>query len=259
MDHLTVHEVPPVKINYLITTFKGWPDAGEGASSAVRYLLRKLPAKKFAEIDAEEFYDFTQARPQTSVTREGLRVVKWPSNELFYWAAEEPSPSLMFFVGLEPNLKWKTFSRAIVDAAASWGVKTVIHVGSLLDAVPHTRAVRITGSADGIDLKTTLEKNNISASNYQGPTGITSAIMEACAAKKLSYATMWAHPPHYLHAAPNYRVSLCPGQQPRPSIGFPAFPERVTGRRCDLRSRGRRRRERRCSDRRVRTEARAAI
>ena len=204
---MTIHETPPLKTGHLITAFKGWPDAGEGASSAIRYLLRKLPAKRFAELDPEEFYDFTQVRPETSITREGLRVVKWPTNELYYWAAEEPSQSLMFFLGIEPNLKWRTFSHAILDAAESCSVKTVIHIGALLDAVPHSRDVRITGAANKVDLKKTLEGNSIGSSNYQGPTGITSAVMEACTARGFNYANMWGHTPHYLHAAPNYRVS----------------------------------------------------
>ena len=210
MEYLTTHEEPTVRPSYLITAFKGWPDAGEGASSAIRYLLRKLPARKFAEMDSEEFYDFTQVRPQTSITREGVRVVKWPANELFYWAgpesSNEPSESLMFFLGVEPNLKWRTFSRAILDAAESRGVKTVVHVGSLLDAVPHTRAIRITGSSNRGDLKKTLERHNINSSNYQGPTGITSAMMEACTARGINFGTIWGHTPHYLQAAPNHRV-----------------------------------------------------
>ncbi len=207
MEYLTIHEAPPAKTSHLVMAFKGWPDAGDGASSAIRYLLRKFSAKKFAELDPEEFYDFTQVRPQTSINREGLRVAKWPANELFYCTSEEPSQNLMFFLGVEPNLKWKTFSRTIIDKVETWGVKTVVHIGSLLDAVPHTRDVRISGSSNLVSFKKTLEGQNIGPSNYQGPTGITSAIMEACTASGMNYATIWGHTPHYLQAAPNYRVS----------------------------------------------------
>lgn len=207
MEYLTIHETPPDKISHLVMAFKGWPDAGDGASSAIRYLLRKFSAKKFAELDPEEFYDFTQVRPQTSINREGLRVAKWPANELFYCTSEDPSQNLMFFLGVEPNLKWKTFSRAIIDNAAGWGVTTVVHIGALLDAVPHTREVRISGSSNLVDFKKTLEGHDIRPSNYQGPTGITSAVMEACTNRGMNYATIWGHTPHYLQAAPNYRVS----------------------------------------------------
>jgi len=221
MEYVTIHSVPPIKASYLIAAFKGWPDAGEGASSALRYLFRKLPAKKFAEIDSEEFYDFTQVRPQTSINREGLRTVKWPANELFYWAAKEPSQNLLFFLGVEPNLKWKTFSRVLLDVAEHWGVKTLIHMGSLLDAVPHTRAIRISGSSNGADLRKKLESYSISSSNYQGPTGITSAVMEACTAREISHASIWGHTPHYVQAAPNYRVSYTLISVLSRLLGFP--------------------------------------
>ena len=207
MEYLAIQEEPPIKARYLITAFKGWPDAGEGASGALRYLLRKLQAHKFAELDPEEFYDFTQVRPHTSLTRDGLRVVRWPANELYYWEAPEPSQNLMFFLGVEPNLKWRSFARAILDPAQGWGVDTVIHVGSLLDAVPHSRAVRVTGSSNRTDFKEAMERQEIASSNYQGPTGITSAVMEVCTARGIKFATMWGHTPHYLQASPNYKVS----------------------------------------------------
>ena len=206
-DYLTISEEPPIPITHLVTAFKGWPDAGEGATGAIRYFLRKLAARRFAEMDPEEFYDFTQVRPQTSINRDGDRVIKWPANELYYWVSEDRTSGLMFFLGLEPSLRWRTYCRALLDPAQRWGVKTVVHLGSLLDAVPHTRGVRVSGSANTPDLKKILEARDVVASNYQGPTGITSAVMEACNSRGLEFATMWGHTPHYLHAAPNYRVS----------------------------------------------------
>ena len=206
MGYLTIHE-PPINAEYLIMAFRGWPDAGEGASAAIRHLLKTLPARKFAELDSEEFYDFSQLRPYVRTAKQGRRVVTWPANEFFQWDSGGKTGSLLFFVGVEPNLKWKTFSRTIADAAKQWGVNTVVHIGSLLDAVPHTRAVRITGHSDREDLRDILGKLEVGPSDYQGPTGITSAVVEACTDSGLSYASLWGHTPHYLHAAPNYMVS----------------------------------------------------
>ena len=206
MEHLRVIEEPKGTATHLITAFKGWPDAGEGASSAVRYLIRKLRAKKVADLDPEEFFNFTEIRPTVSINSEGRRMVKWPSNELYYASGEKDSPGLMFFLGIEPHLKWRTFCASLLEGVQRWGVGTVVHVGALLDAVPHTREVRITGSSNNPDLKDKLESQNIVPSNYQGPTGIASAIMSACIEQEMGYATIWGHTPHYLQAAPNYRV-----------------------------------------------------
>ena len=65
MDGLILHEMPEPKLPTMIVAFAGWPDAAEAATTAVRHLVQTLPAKKFAEIDPEEFYDFTIVRPQT--------------------------------------------------------------------------------------------------------------------------------------------------------------------------------------------------
>jgi predicted ATP-grasp superfamily ATP-dependent carboligase len=113
----------------------------------------------------------------------------------------------MFLQGVEPNLRWRTFSRTIADLAQQSGVKTAIHVGALLDAVPHTRQVRLTGSSTHPEIQQTLDSASIGSSNYQGPTGISSAVMEACANQGMGYASLWGHTSHYLQAAPNYRIS----------------------------------------------------
>ena len=211
MNHLIIHDKPETKFDHLIVAFAGWPDAGESATSTVKYMLRQLGAAKFAEIDPEEFYDFTQERPRSYRTRDGRRRVRWPANEFYSWLAPRPAPAdtargALFFVGVEPNLKWRTFSETIANLALDLGVKTVVHLGALLDAVPHTRQVKLTGSSTQPLLQEALQSSNVGTSNYQGPTGISTSVMETCTRKGMSYASLWGHTSHYLQAAPNYRV-----------------------------------------------------
>jgi proteasome assembly chaperone (PAC2) family protein len=206
-NYITVHEKPGAKLEYMISAFGGWPDAAEGATTAVKYLQRKVQARKFAEIDPEEFYDFTQVRPYSSRTRDGRRRVRWPANEFYYQTPDHSSKGMMFFLGVEPNLRWRTFASTIADLAEQCGVKTVIHIGALLDAVPHTRDVRLTGSSTHSGLQRVLDAASVHSSNYQGPTGISTAVMEACTQRGMGYVSLWGHTSHYLQAAPNYRVS----------------------------------------------------
>ena len=208
-EYLTVYETPKVKLDRLIIAYAGWPDAAEGATTTIKYLLRHLEATKFAEIDPEEFFVFTQERPRTSRTRDGRRRIHWPANEFHYWPgdAAKGTQGIMFLLGVEPNLRWRTFSSIIADLAEQSGVSNVVHLGALLDAVPHTRKVRLTGSSTQPDLQQALESASVGSSNYQGPTGISTAVMDACSRRGMGYASLWAHTSHYLHAAPNYRVS----------------------------------------------------
>lgn len=207
MDFLSVQETPNVKLDTLLIAFSGWADAAEGASSAIKFVERKLTSTKFAEFDPEEFYDFSQTRPQTTRTRDGRRRIHWPKNDFSYLVSPESSRGIMVFMGVEPNLRWRTYSKAIAQLAHEQGVETVVHVGALLDAVPHTRAVKLSGTATRPDLSQFLEDSGIKSSNYQGPTGISSSVMEACAEQGMGYVSIWGHTSHYLQAAPNYRVS----------------------------------------------------
>ena len=207
MSHLTVYRKPEVELDCLIIAFGGWADAGESATTAIKFMQRQLEAKKFAEIDSEEFYDFTQTRPYTTQTRDGRRRVHWPANEFSYWVGPAPAKGAMTFLGVEPNLRWRTYSRTIMELAQEHGVKRVIHIGALLDAVPHTRDVKLTGTATDQELQQTLEASGIHSSNYQGPTGISSAVMEACTMHGMDYLSLWGHTSHYLQAAPNHRIS----------------------------------------------------
>ena len=207
MDFLSVDHEPDQKLTTLLIAFSGWADAAEGATSAVKFLKRKLQASKFAEFDPEEFYDFTQTRPTTTRTRDGRRHIHWPANEFFHLDNQETGNGIMVFTGVEPNLRWRAYSQGIARLAKEQGVETVIHIGALLDAVPHTRPVKLSGTATRPDLSEFLEGREIRSSNYQGPTGISSSVMDACVKQGLGYSSIWGHTPHYLQAAPNFRVA----------------------------------------------------
>ena len=207
MDSLTIHNEPGIKMDTLLIAFSGWADAAEGATGAVKFLQRKLQSTKFADIDPEEFYDFSQTRPYSSRTRDGKRRIQWPANDFSYMVNPNSEKGIMVFMGVEPNLRWRTFSNTIAQLAREHEVQTVVHIGALLDAVPHTRTVKVSGTATRPDLSQFLEDSGIRSSNYQGPTGISSAVMEACVNAGMGYASIWGHTSHYLQAAPNYRVS----------------------------------------------------
>ena len=206
MEHLIIHETPDKKLKHMVVVFSGWADAAEGATSAIKFLQRKLKSKKFAEIDPEEFYDFSQTRPYTSRTRDGKRRIHWPANEFSYLTDPRADSGVMVFVGVEPNLKWRTFAKTVATVAKDHGVESVVHIGALLDAVPHTRPVKLSGTASESSLSEFLEGQGIRSSNYQGPTGISSAMMAACIEEGLEYTSIWGHTSHYLQAAPNHRV-----------------------------------------------------
>ena len=207
MEGLIVHDTPEPPLPTMLVAFAGWPDAAESATRALRYVARKLSAKKFAEIDPEEFYDFTVVRPQTRVNSKGQRTIRWPRNDFYYYKPDDASRGLLLYIGTEPNLRWRAFSKIVTTVAQRSGVELVVSLGSLLDAVPHTRDAKVTGRASSPDLAQKVEWLGIQNSGYQGPTGIHTAFMDACSKMGIPHASIWGHCPHYVSTSPNPRIS----------------------------------------------------
>jgi proteasome assembly chaperone (PAC2) family protein len=215
LRHKEAHLRDPV----LIAAFRGWNDAGEGASFAATHLARVWAGEMIASIDPEEFYDFQVSRPHVELVDGLTRKVTWPSNE--FWAAhvEGSDRDVLVLVGTEPNTKWKTFTRAIVDVATEHDVQMVVTLGALLADVAHSRPVHVTGTAGDQEL---MEKLGLERSRYEGPTGIVGVLHDALSSTSIPTASLWAAVPHYLAVSPNPRVALALVRQTSDLIGIPA-------------------------------------
>ena len=200
-------EQPPPRLNrpVLVAAFKGWNDAGEAASGAVEMLWDALDAEPFAWIDPEEFFDFQATRPTVRSVRGGGRAIDWPDNR-FGWA-ELPGTDrhIVLLDGTEPNLRWRTFSEAVADLALTLDVEMVVTVGALQVDVPHTRPVPVTGSTGNVQLASHL---GLTRSTYEGPTGMTGVLHQACATAGMDAVSLWGGVPHYLSGAPYLTATL---------------------------------------------------
>src|SRR2546426_221922 len=63
MESLRFDRRPELRRPALICSFRGWNDAAESASSALRFLATQWEAEEFGAIEPEEFYDFQVTRP----------------------------------------------------------------------------------------------------------------------------------------------------------------------------------------------------
>ena len=207
LDALKIQELPSLRSPILVAAFAGWPDAAEVASGTARFLSRKLRARRFAEIDPEEFYVFTESRPNTLILAPGQRALEWPSNEFFSWHNPNGERDLVILQGREPNLNWREYVDIILDLAGRLGVSQMIFLGGTYDAVSHRGQVSLSGHATSPELRDALAQFGITASSYEGPSSVQSALLEACREKKILAASLWGHAPHYVRAAPNPKVT----------------------------------------------------
>ena len=200
---------PDLTNSIFIAAWAGWPDAGEAATRAIRELVRQLDAKKFASIDPEDFYDFADIRPVVSNEPDGSRKLSWPENDFYYVKASKPTErDIVLFIGVEPHLKWRQYVEHVLTVTGACDVSLVLTIGALLDSVPHTREPRVTGSASTENLGPGFESVKYPKPAYEGPSGITSAVLERFGDQQVKSASIWGHSPHYVQVAHNPMLTV---------------------------------------------------
>jgi proteasome assembly chaperone (PAC2) family protein len=205
MEELRVASRPNLRRPVLITAFRGWNDGGQGASLAAGFLARTWQAARFADIDPETFFDFQATRPHVSLVEGVTRQIDWPDNAFYHAEIPGTDRDAMLLLGIEPNVRWRTFTTLVAELATDLGVELVVTLGSLLADVPHTRPSPVTGSASDAEL---VERLGLQASRYEGPTGIVGVLHDACKQAGIPSASLWAAVPHYVSLAPSPRAAL---------------------------------------------------
>ena len=204
-DELRIVARPALREPILISAFRGWNDGGQGASLAGGYLAKTWEAERFAEIESEGFFDFQATRPHVSLVDGRTRRIDWPENAFYHAPIPGLERDAVLLLGIEPNLRWRTFSTLIVDLARELGVEMMITLGSLLADVPHTRPSPVTGGATDPEL---IERLGLQRSRYEGPTGIVGVLHDACNTSHIQSVSLWAAVPHYVSLAPSPRAAL---------------------------------------------------
>ena len=207
-EHINMEWRPELERPVLIAAFTGWNDAAEAASVALNTLGEAWRVKQFASFDGEEFFDYQTTRPQIRLVEGVTRTIQWPQNNLFATDASVDAlggRGAVLLSGPEPSFRWRTFSEAVVQIARELNVNLVVTLGALLADVPHSRPVSVSANAQDPSL---VENLGLSASRYEGPTGITGVLHRYCAGKGLPAVSFWASVPHYLPSVPSAPAAL---------------------------------------------------
>src|SRR5205823_11860161 len=176
-SELRVSARPELSRPVLVAAFRGWNDGAQAASLAAGYLAKLWGAEQVADVDPEGFFDFQATRPHVSLVDGITRQIDWPETAFYHAKPRRLDRDVLLLLGIEPNLRWRTFSDLVVGHVQELGVELVVTLGALLADVPHTRPSPGTGSASDQDL---VEELGLSTSRYDGPTGSSRVVPEAC-------------------------------------------------------------------------------
>jgi proteasome assembly chaperone (PAC2) family protein len=205
MSELIVSSRPDLRRPVLVAAFRGWNDGGQGATLGGGFLAKQWGAESFAEIDPENFYDFQAVRPNVSLEDGLTRKLEWPSNTFLHAPIPGLDRDAVILLGVEPNLRWKTYTALVLELLQELEVELVVTLGSLLADVPHTRPAPVSAAASD---PTLVEELGVEPSRYEGPTGIVGILLDACRQEGLPAVSLWAAVPHYVSLAPSPRAAL---------------------------------------------------
>jgi proteasome assembly chaperone (PAC2) family protein len=205
-------QIPSLRDPIMLIAFSGWNDGAEAATGALDHLLSAWTDSNddvvpvlIAQVDSEDFYDYQVSRPQVRISDSMQREITWPGTQIFGLSIPSMKKDLVIVTGVEPSMRWKSFTREILDIADDLETSMIITIGAMLSDSPHTRPIRILATTSNPSIGSRLD---LQPSNYQGPTGIIGAIQDGCTRRGIESLSLWASVPHYAPNAPSPKASL---------------------------------------------------
>lgn len=203
MEEIQYTEKPELNQPNMVLGFSGWLNGGEASTGVLVYLVNKLKATKFAELDAEDYHIYQV--PGVEMLRPHMRSfmgvpqeILFPTNEFYYWKNEKGEGDLVLFLGSEPNLKWRSFGNKIMDVAQEYGVKRLHSVGGILDRSPHTREPRLFSSMSEPHLREEMSKHVMGFGTYEGPSSFTSMLHYLARERHIEAVSLSVRSPIYI-------------------------------------------------------------
>lgn len=186
----------PLRDPVLIAAFQG---GGSLTPGIVAGLFERYEPTPLAEIDADEFYDFTAVRPIVRLV-DGEREIAWPQIRFQRVALDDRD--LVVLSAIEPNLGWRRLAGAIREVSRAFGIQEVILLSSFTGATPHTRPIPVQWLAVSRDVPARFGRE-ARRPRYQGPATFSMALGAMLRDAGFSVGTLNAIAPFYLGVEPN--------------------------------------------------------
>lgn len=190
---------PKLKSSSLVV---GWnEDAGKLGPKVINYLIRKLGAKEFAEIEPQEFF------PLGGVAVED-DVAQFPESK-FYCCQEK---KLVIFISNLPRADWYKFLNSALDVAEHCHAEELYTVGGMVTLSAHTAPRALLATANSPEMKEVLSQYDLARDmDYETPPGqrptLSSFLSWLAKRRNLPGASLWVPVPFYLVAAEDPQAS----------------------------------------------------
>jgi proteasome assembly chaperone (PAC2) family protein len=201
---------PTLNEPILVAGFLGWSNAGNVSGDTVTYLLETLEPDCIASLSDEPFMNYALDRPVAQIGGGLIQSIESTRTEIHGWSNDEGDNDLVVLLGNEPHCMWRSYVDVLLELCDSLGIKRVITIGGVQDAVSHTGPVVISAVATDEGTLTALRAVDptIQPADYYGPISVHSFLIQRCAEAGISGVSLWGHVPAYLQKNPRLVASL---------------------------------------------------
>jgi predicted ATP-grasp superfamily ATP-dependent carboligase len=190
-------DIPELTDPVLLYQFDGFVDAGGAGRLAIGHLLDELEHRVVATFDVDRLLDYRSRRPIMTFDTDRWVDVDSPGL-ILHLAHDTTGTPFLVLTGPEPDREWELFTAALDTLATRLNVSKLVTVHGIPMAVPHTRALGITGHASRPEL---ITGQTSSFGKVQVPGSVAALIEFRLGAKGHDVMGYAVHVPHYLAQA----------------------------------------------------------
>ncbi len=195
-----IYKRPRLSNPYLVV---GWADAGLVGISATDYLIDKLGAEEFGEIEPHDF----SLLPHSLIKGGVLQEVEYPENIFYYWRNKRAAGDLIILGTKPPAVNQYEFANLLLDVAELFEVKRIYTVGGIYADIAHTEEPKVFAIVNNPRLKRYLRHYDVELGmDYYGPTSMNGLIIGVARDRDIEGISLWGRVPSYIGEIPNPRV-----------------------------------------------------
>ena len=196
MDHVILHRSPRLKKPIMLAA---WPGVSDVALEVAAYLIDRLDAKEFAEIDPTEFFTPVGIQVQDNV----VQVPVFPENKFYVIKTPKGKNDIIIFCGeAQPDSNHYDLARVVLNVAERFKVRRIYTCAAAM--VQHSvQKSRVLVAATDAELIPELKKYDITLVGDFQIRGLNGLLLGAARERGMEGVCILGETPQYAAEMPN--------------------------------------------------------
>lgn len=172
--------VPVCHDPYALAILKPWIDVNNVGTMVLNEIETRLEATELGRLFRPgNFYDMTRYRPTIHI-EQGIQEMAVP-NTTVHCVRRQGENDLLLLRLLEPHAHAEHYVNSVLKLLTTMNAKKYILLGSMYDAVPHTKPLLVSGYGMGEEAREDVRRARVLPIAYRGPSTMANLITKAAA------------------------------------------------------------------------------